>query len=61
LIYHRYTVSESESFRKSFVARWLRCGSAIVGMEAMQKEEKELVDSWIVALFGDGISDELIR
>ncbi|CDR45899.1 RHTO0S11e06128g1_1 [Rhodotorula toruloides] len=45
----------------SFIATWLPCASAVYATSTMMDDERNAVSGWIGALFGEGISDDLMH
>ncbi|BGP42471.1 hypothetical protein JCM10449v2_006476 [Rhodotorula kratochvilovae] len=45
----------------SFFTRWLPSSSAVYALSTMTDEERSTVSGWIGALFGEGISDDLMH
>lgn len=45
----------------SFIATWLPCASAVYATSTMMDDERNAVSGWIGALFGEGISDDLMQ
>ncbi|BGP00452.1 hypothetical protein JCM10021v2_004137 [Rhodotorula toruloides] len=45
----------------SFVATWLPSASAVYAVSTMTDDERNAVSGWIGALFGEGISDDLMH
>ncbi|BGP26781.1 hypothetical protein JCM10295v2_005741 [Rhodotorula toruloides] len=45
----------------SFITSWLRSASAVYAISTMSDDERNVVSGWIGALFGEGISDDLMH
>lgn len=45
----------------SFFTRWLPSCSAVFALSTLSDEERSVVSGWIGALFGEGISDDLMQ
>lgn len=46
---------------KGFFCRWIPSISAVYSLPDLDQDSKSVVDGWIAALFGEGISDDLMQ